>query len=27
VRELVRTGQVPDGLSLTSLLLWLAFST
>jgi 8-oxo-dGTP pyrophosphatase MutT (NUDIX family) len=23
VRELVRTGQVPDGLSLTSLLLWL----
>lgn len=25
VRELVRTGQVLDGLSLTSLLLWLAF--
>ena len=25
VRELVRTGQVPDGLSLTSLLLWLTF--
>ena len=27
VRELVRTGEVLDGLSLTSLLLWLAFST